>query len=181
MGQLIHTKQFGTLEVEQSFHEPPYHVAKCTNGAWVHISGLPVKNEGELRKAVPVQFLEEALDWFRHRHEREEAAPLRVIVNPDGSCEFEDGSPIENTSQLTQALKPGPMLDAALLWFTKKKIAEEEAETDLNKNKKTGATKKAADKKSAKKPAAKKAPPRKSSARPPAPGPAAGETAVVTG
>lgn len=128
MGQLIYTKQFGTLEVERSFHEPPYHIAKCTNGAYVHISGLPVNNKAELRKAIPVEYLQEALDWFDHRHETEGTPPLRVIVNPDGSCEFEDGSSIESTSQLVQALKPGPMLDAALLWFTKQQIAKEEGE-----------------------------------------------------
>jgi len=162
MGQFITTKQFGTLEVEQSFHEPPYHIALCTNGAYVHISGLPVKNEAELRKAVPVEFLADALDWFRHRHEREGNPPLKVLIEPDGSCVFEDGSPIINTSQLTQALKPGPMLDAALLWFTKRHIAKEEGEKS--------AAKKAAPKQAAKKkPAAKKKAPARSAAPSPAP------------
>jgi hypothetical protein len=170
MGQLITTKQFGTLEVEQSFHEPPYHIALCTNGAYVHISGLPVKNEAELRKAVPVEFLADALDWFRHRHEREGTPPLRVLVEPDGSCVFEDGSPIINTSQLTQSLKPGPMLDAALLWFTKRHIAQEKTEKPQ--------TKKAGAKQAAKKPGAKQ-PARKPPARPAAPPPAQ-ETAAAT-
>lgn len=172
MGQLIYTQQFGTLDVEQSFHEPPYHIAKCTNGAYVHISGLPVRDKAELRKAIPVQFLKEALDWFDNRDKMGEAPPLRVIVNPDGSCEFEDGSPIESTSQLVQALKPGSMLDAALLWLTKKKLAEEES-------KKVPAKKSAAPKE-AKKPAGKKDPAKKPPTRPVAP-PSASVDQVATG
>ena len=70
--------------------------------------------------------MEEAKRWFDHRDETEENPSLRVMVELDGSCIFEDGSPITSISQMTQALKPGPMLDAALLWFTKKHMANED-------------------------------------------------------
>jgi len=169
--QILHTKQFGDLKVVMSFHEPPYHVALCENGAYVDINGLPIQDKAILRKAIPVEFLQDALDWFDHRHEMEGAPPLRVIVNPDGSCEFEDGSPIESTSQLTQALKPGPMLDAALLWFTKKKIAEEEGE----EAQRTKVPKQAAKKSGMKK----KEPGRKPPALPKSPAPAPESAAAM--
>lgn len=155
--QIISTKQFGDLEVVMSFHEPPFHIALCSNGAYIHISGLPVKDKSELRKAIPAEFLQDALDWWDHRHEMEENPPLRVLVQPDGSCIFEDGSPITNTSQLTQALKPGPMLDAALLWFTKKKVAEEEGKKPVQTKKPSTpkqVVKKTGSKKAARKPPA---------------------------
>ena len=125
--QILHTKQFGDLKVVMSFHEPPYHVALLENGAYVDINGLPLNDEKPLRKAIPVEFLTDAINWFRHRHDREEGRLQKILVEPDGSCTLEDGSPITSISQLTEALKPGPMLDAALLWFTKKKVAEEKA------------------------------------------------------
>lgn len=129
MSQTLHTKQFGDLKVVMSFHEPPYHVALCENGAYVDINGLPIKDKTVLRKAIPVEFLPDALDWFDHRHEREGTPVKKIRIEPDGSCIFEDGSPVTSSSQLVQAIKPGPMLDAALLWFTKQQIAQEEAKT----------------------------------------------------
>jgi hypothetical protein len=127
MGQFIHTKNFGSIELEHGgWQNGSFHIARCTNGAYVHITGLPVKAKKEFVQAgMEGADLEAAKHWFDHRGETAENPSLRVMVEPDGSCIFEDGSPITSISQLTQALKPGPMLDAALLWFTKRHMADE--------------------------------------------------------
>jgi len=131
--QKVYTKNFGIVEVVRSWQDNGYHIALCSNGAYVHITGLPVKDKAELRKALPVSDLQAALDWFDHRHEVEENPPMRILVEGDGSCVFEDGSPITSISQLTQALKPGPMLDAALLWFTKQRMSQDERQAAARK------------------------------------------------
>lgn len=117
--QMIYTKNFGDLQVVRSWVEGANHVALLANGAYVHITGLPIMDKAILRKTIPIEYLPEALDWFEHRHDEKGEQPLRVMFEADGSFTLEDGSPITSISQLTQALKPGPILDAALMWFTK--------------------------------------------------------------
>ena len=119
MPQILYTKNFGELEVIQSWVEPPNHIALLSNGAYVHITGLPVKDKAVLRKTLPVEDLQASLDWFDHRLDEQAEKPLRVMIDGEDFI-FEDGSPISSIGQLTQAMKPGPMLDAALMWFTRK-------------------------------------------------------------
>jgi hypothetical protein len=150
--QKLYTKKYGELDVIRSWNEPPNHIALLENGAYVHITGVPIADKSVLRKTIhDIPDLENALLWFDHRHDEKAEDKMRVMIEPDGSFVFEDGNPITSVSQLTQALQPGPVLDAALLWFTRAKDVAE-AEAKLNKDphkppvkaKPKGAAKKAA-------------------------------------
>jgi len=120
MTQKIYTKRFGTIEVERSWQDGTFHIAKLINGAYSHINGLPIKNEDELKAVLSGPDLEDALEWFTHRHEREEEAPRRIMFEADGTPLFEDGTPVESPSDLINSLKPGPLLDAALIALARK-------------------------------------------------------------
>ena len=125
--QKLYTKKFGELEVVRSWNEPPNHIAMLSNGAFVHVTGVPIQNKAVLRQTIhDLEELQLALDWFDHRHDEQEDAPMRVLTDGDNFF-FEDGSPITSISQLTQAMKPGAVLDAALTWFTRKKDADKQA------------------------------------------------------
>lgn len=128
MAQKIYTKKFGEIEVERSWTDGPHHIAKLTNGAYCHITGLPIYNKSELAAVLTGADLEDALNWFDHRHEAEEGPPRRIMFEADGTPVFEDGSPVENSADLIQSLKPGPVLDAALQAFYKKQEAKKAAE-----------------------------------------------------
>lgn len=125
--QKLYTKKYGELEVVRSWNEPPNHIAQLSNGAFVHITGVPIEDKAALRRTIhDLGELQMALDWFDHRHDKQEDAPMKVLT--DGAdFFFEDGSPITNISQLTQAMKPGAVLDAALSWFTRKQDADKQA------------------------------------------------------
>lgn len=121
MPQLLYTKQFGEIEVEKSWVNGAHHVARLTNGAYVHITGLPINSKGELEAVLPGEELEKSLKWFDHRHDDEEQAKAKKIVfDKDGFPYFEDGSPVKSPSELVQALNPGPVLDAALMALSRK-------------------------------------------------------------
>jgi hypothetical protein len=154
--QILKTKQFGDVRVVRSFNEPPLHIALCDNGAYVHTSGLPVKDKSDLRKAIPLEFLPAALDWFDNRHKATENAPLRLMMEGDGSFVFEDGSPVESLSQLVTALKPGKVLDAAIDWFREKQKTQEAAANPV-KPKAKAPKKKAAPRKAPPRPGSKEA------------------------
>lgn len=129
MSQKLYTKQFGEIEVEKSWCEGALHIAKLTNGAYVHITGLPVQSKNEIKGVLSGSDLEEFLQWFDHRHDEEgKAVPRRIMFEADGTPVFEDGTPVESPSDLVQSLKPGPVLDAALLALAKKLEARKQVE-----------------------------------------------------
>jgi|WetSurMetagenome_2_1015567.scaffolds.fasta_scaffold548462_1 hypothetical protein len=128
MAQKLFTKKFGEIEVEQSWQEGSFHIARLTNGAYVHITGLPVRTKAELRAALRDEALAAAEHWFDHRHDDDEKAPRRIMFEADGSPVFEDGTLVESPSDLVQSLKPGPVLDAALMALAGKMAARKAAE-----------------------------------------------------
>lgn len=129
MSQILHTKNYGEIEVEQSWIHDNLHIVKLANGGYAHSSGLPVQKASELKKAIPPgPELEEALFWFEHRHDEPEQVKRRLVINPDGSVVFDDGSPIQNMSDIVENLQPGPFLDAALRWFVQKQEQDRQAE-----------------------------------------------------
>lgn len=174
MPQIISTKN-GTIEVERSWSEGPHHIARLTNGAYCHITGLPIKDKKELREVLTGEDLEKALHWFDHRHDEETKAARRVILEPDGTPVFEDGTPVESPSDLYQFFKPGPVLDAAIKALVLKQEARDKAQKLAQTRAGRAAQKLTGPKKGAgtqKKETAGKAPPKP-------PGPAA-ETATIT-
>jgi len=127
-------------------------VALLSNGAYVHITGQPIKSKQELRACLKGEELASAENWFDHRHEEPERRPRKVMFEADGTPVFDDGTPVESASDLVAALQPGPILDAALLALAKAKEAK--AKVATSKSSKAG------------KVAAKKKPPPKKSAAP---------------
>lgn len=157
MGQKLFTKKYGEVEVERSWQEGQHHIAKLTNGAYCDITGRPIYDKSELLTVLSGQDLEEALHWFDHRHEAEEQPPRRIMFEADGTPIFEDGTPVESPSDLIQALKPGPVLDAALEALALKRVARKEAERLAQQAQARKKTSKATDKRSKKTPGKKPA------------------------
>ena len=131
MAQKLFTKKFGELDVERSWVDGPHHIALLTNGAYVHITGLPIKTKGELRAVLTNEDLAAAEKWFDHRHDDDQQAPQRIMFEADGTPVFEDGTPVESPSDLVQSLKPGPILDAALMALAIKMAARKAAEAKV--------------------------------------------------
>ena len=152
MGQKIHTKNFGTVEFEQTWAAEGLHIGRLTDGGYAHLTGLPVQSPDELIQCIPSgPDQEAALHWWEHRNDPvDEESSNRIVMNKDGSYSFEDGSAIETYSDITNNTAPGPGQDAMLAWFAaelqRRKGVEAAADT------KAGATAK-----SVKKPPAKKA------------------------
>lgn len=128
MSQKLYPKKFGEMEVECSWQDGAHHIAKLTNGAYCHITGLPITSKAELQKVLTGDDLERALNWFEHRHEAEDKPPRRIMFEADGTPLFEDGTPVESPSDLLESLKPGPLLDAALMALARKLDAKKEVE-----------------------------------------------------
>jgi len=128
MSQKLYPKKFGEIEVECSWQDGAHHIAKLSNGAYCHITGLPIKDKSELKAVLTGDDLEAALNWFDHRHEAEENPPRRIMFEADGTPLFEDGTEVERPSDLLESLKPGPILDAALMALARKLDAKKEAE-----------------------------------------------------
>jgi len=119
MGQKIHTKNYGTIEFEQTWCSEGLHIGRLTEGGYAHLTGLPVQSSEELIQCIPPgPDQEAALHWWEHRNDPvEEEASNRIVMNKDGSYSFEDGSPIETYSDITNNTAPGPGQDAILTWF----------------------------------------------------------------
>ncbi|MDI6854399.1 MAG: hypothetical protein QME75_12440 [Deltaproteobacteria bacterium] len=121
MPQLLHTGRYGTIEVEKSWTDGPLHICKLTDGGYAYVSGLPVNSEADIRKAIPPgPDRDAALAWLNRVEEPEARPGKRIIINPDGSCAFEDGSPVENVSDILAHIPPGPFQDAAYKWLQEK-------------------------------------------------------------
>jgi hypothetical protein len=113
--QELHTRDHGTVKVAGlSFIDGGFHIVKCPNGAYMHSNGLPVTDEKQLRVAIPNPFLEDALKWFKTRHEQEENPPQPISFHPQGYPIFADGS-IPDFSDLYAFFAPGPILTAAIV------------------------------------------------------------------
>lgn len=117
VGQEIYTRDHGTVKVDKtSWMDNGFHVVLCPNGAYQHISGLPIKDERELRAAFGSNKddLEKALGWFRNRHEQEENPPRPIGFHGDGYPMFSDGT-VPDFDDLYAFFKPGPILTAAIV------------------------------------------------------------------
>jgi hypothetical protein len=159
--QELQTRDHGVVKVDKiSFQDGGYHIVKCPGGGYRHANGLPILNEKELRAAIPVEFLQEAIDWFRNRHEWEENPPQPIGFDRAGYPVFADGNPVEEFDDLYAFFQPGPILTAAIVALQAKKKAQEALKAPAKPKlqaapKKGGAGKKTAGKKLTGKSAAK--------------------------
>jgi len=161
MAQRLITKHYGPIEVEKSWNVGAQHIGKLVGGGYVYLTGLPVKTKQELKAIIPPgPDLDEALEWFDSPDKFSETRIKRLMLNPDGSYEFDDGSPVESVSDLVKHLQEGPALDAALTWFVKAQEAKKgvQAEVKTKVGKAATAAKKVAARPSRKVVGAKKAP-----------------------
>lgn len=135
MTQLLHTGRYGTIKVEKSWFYENTHICKLADGGgYVYVTGLPVTSEGDLKKVIPAgPDRDEALAWFHQKDNPPEKPTKRIIINPDGSCVFEDGSPVENVSDILAYIPPGPFQDAAYRWLQDKLARQREMETKMAK------------------------------------------------
>lgn len=144
MSQKIFTKNFGEIIFERTFVEGPLHIGKLVGGGFLHVTGQPIDSEKELRAAIPRgPELDAALDWFRHKDDVPEGEVVRqVVIKPDGSYKFDDGSPIKSITELVQSIAPGPALDAAVMWFMERHQAAKQhlAEVKASGSKPQGMT-----------------------------------------
>ena len=114
-GQELFTRDHGTVKVEKvSFMDGGYHIVKCPNGTYMHSNGLPVKDEKELRAAIPQPFLQDALNWFKNRHEHAVNPPRPISFHGDGYPVFPDGT-VPDFDDLYAYFRPGPILTAAIV------------------------------------------------------------------
>lgn len=126
--QLVKSDKYGTLKVIQSYHEGPRIVHRLENGAYVFDTGLPVTEKTDLRKSIPVQYLQEALDWFDNKRGQEENPPRAIKVLPNNRVIFEDtGEDVQNIQDIVSYWEPGPFREAAMIAFADKLKRDKEA------------------------------------------------------
>jgi hypothetical protein len=117
VGQELYTRDHGTVRVDKlSWMDGGYHIVLTPNGVYMHASGLPVKDEKELRAAFGSnkEDLEKAIDWFRNRHEQEVNPPRPIGFHGDGYPMFADGT-VPELDDLYAFFKPGAILAAAIV------------------------------------------------------------------
>jgi hypothetical protein len=160
--QIIRTDKYGALKVVQSYHDGPRVIHRLENGAYVFDSGLPVSDKKELRQGLPAMHLQEALDWFDHKKDREESPPRAIKVLPNNRVVFEDtGEDVSNIQDIVSYFDPGPFREAAMIAFADKLKADKEAKNVMSVAPKAQTKKKKA-------PPPRKAAPTKEAAAPPA-------------
>lgn len=135
MTQLLHTGRFGTIKVEKSWFYENTHICKLADGGgYVYVTGLPVTSENDIKRVIPQgPDRDEALAWFYQKDQPQAQPQKRIIINPDGSCVFEDGSLVENVSDILTYIPPGPFQDAAYKWLQDKLAKQKELEAKAAK------------------------------------------------
>jgi len=128
--QKVRTDKYGELEVVQSFHEGPQIVHLLKNGAYVFGSGLPVKEEKDLRTALgrTSGFIEDALEWLKHKDDRIDGS-IREIKHLHGKMVYaDDGSPVNSIEDIIAFFEPGPFREAAFAVYAQMVVAVKEAQ-----------------------------------------------------
>jgi hypothetical protein len=123
VGQEIYTRDHGIVKVDKmSWIDGGYHIVLCPNGTYQHASGLPVRDERELRAAFGTNKadLEKALHWFHHRHEAGENPVRPIGFNSDNVPVFADGT-VADFPDLYAFFRPGAILTAAIVELQKYK------------------------------------------------------------
>lgn len=121
--QTINRAGYGDLTFQKTWVGGNLHIGKLADGSYAHLAGMPVSQRSEIEDVIPKgKDLEEALKWFETKDDVKprSASSKRIIIEPDGSYSFEDGSPVKTIRELMDALPKGPALDAAVTWFVAK-------------------------------------------------------------
>jgi hypothetical protein len=130
MGSKIVTANYGTLEFETIWSKANVgSIGKLVNGGYVHLGGVPIK---QLREITDIMDSgpdkDAAVEWYKNRGKIPEKPTKKIVLNPDGTFNFDDGSEIMNMSDIINNVPPGALQDAIITWFVSlKKKSEEES------------------------------------------------------
>lgn len=132
MPQIIKTAHYGDLEFEKSWANENRHIGKLVNGGYCFISGQPILYRNDIERTIPTgKDLEDALLWFENKDSYEAMAKRRcIVIMPDGSFSFDDGSPVTSYSDIVNNLPQGELQDAALRWWAMRDREKKELEED---------------------------------------------------
>lgn len=134
--QIINTKHYGPVEFERTWVATEgRHIGLLAAGGYAHLTGHPVTRQSDLLDVIPAgKDQKEALEWWKNRDKvKETKSAKRIMLEPDGSYRWEDGSPITNAADIMTALPQGPQQEAVLAWFHTQHAeqrVEKEAEVD---------------------------------------------------
>lgn len=132
--QILRTKKHGEVRVDgMSFMDGlgvGIHIVKTPAGGYRHARGGPIRNESELRKAIPKgPELDKALAWWANKDKWQETAPRKVgFETGTGFPIFEDtGDYVEREEDLlTNWPGDSPIFWAALKALEKRREAKVE-------------------------------------------------------
>ncbi len=144
MAQKLETKTKGTLMIERSWiSQGVGHIAELVGGGFIHVGGVPIKSEKEIRDIIPAgEERTRALEWFKNKDKTPKDAPKRrIIIEPNGDLKFDNGEPVVSVSDLINNIPAGPFLDAAI-----KQFAMNENKKDSVASRTQGSIKKGLDK-----------------------------------
>lgn len=133
MGQILRSKQYGDIEFDRTFVGNGLHIGKLTGGGYAHISGQPISSKDELLSAIgPGKDREEAVYWWINKDALAEKKPeRRIVVNPNGDYEFDDGEPITSAQELISYFGSGDAVEQALRWYAKDQMKKEAIEKEV--------------------------------------------------
>jgi len=103
-------------------------VGLLTGGGYAHTSGHPLTRKEDGLDAIPAGAHQEAfLEWWENKDKKPvEEIKKKIIVNPDGSYSFDDGSDIVNAQDLIGYFGSGDALEQALRWFARELVRRED-------------------------------------------------------
>lgn len=117
MPQKLETKTKGTLMIERSWiSQGVGHIAELSGGGFIHVGGVPIKTEKEIRDIIPAgEDRTRALEWFKNKDKALKDSPKRkVVIEANGDLKFDNGEPVTSVSDLINNIPAGPFLDAAV-------------------------------------------------------------------
>ena len=131
--QILRSKKHGEIRVDGvSFMDGlgvGIHIVKTPAGGYRHARGGPIRNEGELRKAIPPgEELDKALTWWANKDKWQDTAPRKIAFAPGtGYPIFEDtGEFVEREEDLQAYWPSGDILWAAIRALGKRREAKVE-------------------------------------------------------
>lgn len=143
--QELHTKHRGSWKFIQTWSDNGVHLGLLPEGGYAHVNGLSIESPNDFRMSMAgdLKALEAALYWWEHKDELAAQAVERfIIIKPDGTYEYDDGSPITDPAELMRYFANDKEAQkSALTWFAKKMVAEEAAGAELAKARQTKAGK----------------------------------------
>lgn len=116
--QILNTEKYGKIRVIMSFHEGPRVVHLLENGTYCFEDGRGVETEQQLRDAIPLVYIEDALFWFVHREDRVTGRVRKIDILPNNNLVYADNqAPVDSIDDVLAYFDPGPFREAALIAF----------------------------------------------------------------